>query len=151
MAKWDDIYQTVESTAYKAIKKTGEIADTASVHIKLKTISAKLNLKYVELGKLTYKQIKTEKSLAAEISGIISGIDSLRADAKALREKLEKAKEELNGVTLESLVVAVRVARAIKKNDGKDIDLKDFPLLMHVDEILSENKAVNIPWESFTF
>ncbi len=94
MAKWDEIYQTVESTAYKAIRKTGEIADTASVHIKLKAISAKLNLKYAELGKLTYKQIKTEKTLAAEITGIISEIDSLRADAKALRDKLEKAKEE---------------------------------------------------------
>ena len=61
-------------------------------------------------------------------------------------------KAVLNGVTLESLVVAVRVARAVKVCAQKGIlDLKNFPLLMHVDEILTEKKEVNIPWESFTF
>ncbi len=65
---------------------------------------------------------------------------------------IDEAKAELNGVTLESLVVAVRVARAVKVAAKKGIlDVKDFPLLMHVDEILTEKKAVNIPWESFTF
>ena len=65
---------------------------------------------------------------------------------------IDEAKEALNGVTLESLVVAVRVARAVRVRAAKgEIDLADFPLLMHVDEILSEKKPVNIPWESFTF
>lgn len=65
---------------------------------------------------------------------------------------IDQAKAELNGVTLESLVVAVRVARAVRVAAGKGIlDLKDFPLLLHVDEILTEGKEVNIPWESFTF
>ena len=65
---------------------------------------------------------------------------------------IDQAKEELNGVTLESLVVAVRVARAIKICADKGIlDREDFPLLMHVDEIISDKKEVNIPWESFTF
>ena len=65
---------------------------------------------------------------------------------------IDEAKAELNGVTLESLVVAVRVARAVKvaaKNGT--LDVKDFPLLMHVDEIITDKKEVNIPWESFTF
>ena len=30
-------------------------------------------------------------------------------------------------------------------------NLEDFPLLMHVDEIICGKKPVNIPWESFTF
>ncbi len=65
---------------------------------------------------------------------------------------LDEAKEALNGVTLESLVVAVRVARAVKIKASKgEADLSDFPLLMHVDEILSEGKSAEIPWESFTF
>ena len=65
---------------------------------------------------------------------------------------IDEAKEELKGVTLESLVVAVRVARAVKKHiaSGK-LDAADFPLLLHTDEILTEKKPVNIPWESFTF
>ena len=65
---------------------------------------------------------------------------------------IDEAKAELNGVTLESLVVAERVARAIKKA-AKNVALnaEDFPLLMYVDEIITEKKAVNIPWDKFTF
>lgn len=65
---------------------------------------------------------------------------------------IDEAKAELKGVTLESLVVAVRVARAVRVCAEKGVlDLADFPLLMHVDDILTEKKEVNIPWESFTF
>ena len=65
---------------------------------------------------------------------------------------IDQAKAELKGVTLESLVVAVRVARAVRKRAEKgEIRLEDYPLLMHVDEILTQHKAVNIPWEDFTF
>ena len=65
---------------------------------------------------------------------------------------IDEAKEKLNGVTLESLVVSERVARAVKKNINNGILKKeDFPLLLHIDEILSDKKEVNIPWEAFTF
>lgn len=65
---------------------------------------------------------------------------------------IDEAKEELNGVTLESLVVAERVARAIKVAASKGVlDAKDFPLLMHVDEIICQKQPVDIPWEAFTF
>ncbi len=65
---------------------------------------------------------------------------------------IDEAKAELNGVTLESLVVAVRVARAVKLNIEKGtLNKEDFPLLLHIDEILSEKKSVDIPWEAFTF
>jgi glycerol-3-phosphate dehydrogenase (NAD(P)+) len=65
---------------------------------------------------------------------------------------IDQAKSQLNGITLESLVVAVRVARAVRINIEKGIlNRDDFPLLLHIDEILSEKKSVNIPWEAFTF
>ena len=65
---------------------------------------------------------------------------------------IDEAKAELNGVTLESLVVAERVARAVKVSAKKGIlNTEDFPLLMHIDEILIDKKPVNIPWEKFTF
>lgn len=65
---------------------------------------------------------------------------------------IDEAKAELNGVTLESLVVAVRVARAVRvaAEKGK-LSLADFPLLMCVDSIITDKKAVDIPWERFTF
>lgn len=65
---------------------------------------------------------------------------------------IDEAKAELNGVTLESLVVAERVARAIRTaaKNGK-LNINDFPLLTHVDAIITEKKAADLPWESFTF
>lgn len=64
---------------------------------------------------------------------------------------IDEAKTELNGVTLESLVVAERVARAVKIRAAKgELDANDFPLLLHIDEILTEKKPVSIPWERFT-
>ena len=65
---------------------------------------------------------------------------------------IDEAKAELNGVTLESLVVAERVARAVKiaHRNGK-LNKSDFPLLYHVDEIIVQKKPVNMPWEDFTF
>jgi len=65
---------------------------------------------------------------------------------------IDEAKAELNGVTLESLVVAGRVARAIKiKAEKSLVNTKDFPMLMHIDEIITQKKSVDIPWEKFTF
>lgn len=65
---------------------------------------------------------------------------------------IDEAKAELKGVTLESLVVAERVAKAVKVKAEKElVNIEDFPLLMHIDEIITQKKAVNIPWERFTF
>ena len=65
---------------------------------------------------------------------------------------ITEAKAELAGVTLESLVVAERVAKAVRVKAEKGlVNLEEFPLLMHIDEIITQEKPVNIPWEKFTF
>ena len=57
---------------------------------------------------------------------------------------IDEAKEELKGVTLESLVVAERVARVVKKRIASvSLAAEDFPLLLHTDEILTQKKPVN--------
>ena len=65
---------------------------------------------------------------------------------------IDEAKAELAGVTLESLVVAERVAKAIRiRAERGQVDLKDFPVLMHIDDIITKKAPVDIPWEAFTF
>ncbi len=65
---------------------------------------------------------------------------------------IDEAKAELKGVTLESLVVAERVARAIKAAAALGrVDINEFPLLMHVNDVICEKKSADIPWEKFTF
>ena len=62
----------------------------------------------------------------------------------------DECMNRLKGVTLESLVVATRVAHAVKNwaKQGK-LNLKDFPLLMCVDGIINEGKPAVLPWDSF--
>ena len=65
---------------------------------------------------------------------------------------IDEAKAELNGVTLESLVVAERVARAIIKSaELGRVDLNEFPLLLHINDILTKKSDAALPWEKFTF
>ena len=62
----------------------------------------------------------------------------------------ERAMEELEGVTLESIVIATRTARAVRRliELGR-AKAEDFPLLLHVDDIISRGAQVAIPWSSF--
>jgi glycerol-3-phosphate dehydrogenase (NAD(P)+) len=60
--------------------------------------------------------------------------------------------EELQGVTLESIVIATRTARAVRKLAERGVvSLSDYPLLMHVDAIINEGASVDIPWKEFTW
>ena len=62
----------------------------------------------------------------------------------------DEAMNELSGVTLESIVIATRTARAVRRliELGK-VTEADFPLLMHIDDIINHGKPVDIPWSSF--
>ncbi|MBQ7016889.1 MAG: glycerol-3-phosphate dehydrogenase [Firmicutes bacterium] len=64
--------------------------------------------------------------------------------------KFEEAKAALNGVTLESLVIATRAAAAIRRKiELGELQAKDFPLLLHCDDIINNGAQVNIPWQQF--
>lgn len=62
----------------------------------------------------------------------------------------DEAMRELSGVTLESIVISERTARAVRLRmaSGK-ARAEDYPLLMHIDELISGRASVNIPWNSF--
>jgi glycerol-3-phosphate dehydrogenase (NAD(P)+) len=60
-----------------------------------------------------------------------------------------RAMEELAGITLESVAITSTVARVLRKlaANGK-AKLSDFPLLIHIDEIINHGAKVAIPWKS---
>ncbi len=60
---------------------------------------------------------------------------------------LAQALEQLKGVTLESISIITHAARAIRRRH--DATINDFPLLRHLDEIVSQNAPLNIPWHEF--
>lgn len=62
----------------------------------------------------------------------------------------DAAMSELSGVTLESIVISGRTAQAIRERiaDGRASE-NDYPLLMHIDDLISSKAHVNVPWNSF--
>ena len=93
MADWNNVRNGVGRAANKAIKKTGEVADVATIYVKIKMLEAKLDGYYTTLGKLTYKQLKTGESQAEKIKPIVDGIDVARDKVQALRVRLEDEKQ----------------------------------------------------------
>lgn len=64
----------------------------------------------------------------------------------------EEAMTLLSGVTLESVVVSRRVAAAIRRRAEQGlVDPADFPLLLHVDDVLERGADAELPWNLFTF
>ena len=92
MSKWDNIKSGVSRAANKTAKKANELAESAAQKLKLKAMNAKLSEKYEMLGRLTYKQLKSERSQAEKIAETIDAIDKLRADIKELKERIEDEK-----------------------------------------------------------
>ncbi len=65
---------------------------------------------------------------------------------------IDQAKAELKGVTLESLVVAERVARAVNARIAAGmLDARDFPLLLHTGRLLAGKGEAQLPWDDFRF
>ena len=65
--------------ANNAIKETGEAADLAALHIKLKALESKRDDEYEMLGRLTYRQLKTGVSQAERIAPVIENLDKIRS------------------------------------------------------------------------
>ena len=94
MANWENIKSGVSRAANTTIKKTGELAGNASMHMKLARLMSKRDDLFEKLGKLTYTQLKTDESHAEEISAVISQIDTLGIQIRAQKAKIEEAKAE---------------------------------------------------------
>jgi len=63
----------------------------------------------------------------------------------------DSAMRELDGLTLESVVIAARIGEALTTliDNGK-AQKSDYPLLLHVYDIITKNARVNIDWKAFT-
>lgn len=62
----------------------------------------------------------------------------------------DEAMAKLTGITLEGVVISERTAKAVEQLAARGVlDTKDFPLLMHIKELLFENKRIDLPWGAF--
>jgi glycerol-3-phosphate dehydrogenase (NAD(P)+) len=61
-----------------------------------------------------------------------------------------EAMEKLPGITMEGVVISIRTAKAVEELAalGK-LNMKDFPLLKHIKELLQDEAVINVPWKAF--
>ena len=114
-----------------------------------------------QAAKEMYKLLRSQN--APDMNNFFVGVGDLYVTVYGGRTRLvgillgrglniDEAKAELNGVTLESLVVAGRVAKALRIKAARgEANLEDFPLLTHMDDIITNGAEVAIPWEQFTY
>lgn len=61
-----------------------------------------------------------------------------------------EARRKMAGETLESVEIITRIGRALPKLESRGrARTRDFPLILHLDEIINQGKTVNIPWDRF--
>ena len=115
MANWSTVKDSAARATNKVIRKTGEVADVATIHVKIKMAEAKLDGYYTTLGKLTYKQLKTGESQAEKIKPIVEGIDAAREKIRLLREKLEEEKQRKKDAKAEKPEDIADIEKAIEE------------------------------------
>ncbi len=63
---------------------------------------------------------------------------------------MQEALDKFPGMTLESIPIITRVARALRKrHELGTANFNKFPLLRHLDEIINQGAQVKIPWNEF--
>ncbi len=62
----------------------------------------------------------------------------------------EEARRRMAGETLESVEIITRTARALPKLAARGlVDVKNFPLMMHMNAVINQGETINIPWDQF--
>lgn len=94
MANWNEIKKSATNVAKTTIRKTGELAESATMYVKLSALRAKRDELYQKLGKLTYKQLKLGSSRAEAIARVVKELDNVSYDIAKQKEKIEQVKAE---------------------------------------------------------
>ena len=62
----------------------------------------------------------------------------------------EEALEKLKGMTLESVSAVKALSEALKlKSEAGEFDFASVPLFSHVNDLMTKNQTVDIPWDNF--
>lgn len=100
MATFNEFCEKVKKGFQKGFQKFSveveKAADTASLHIKLNTLKAKISEHYEELGKLTYEKVHndTAEDVEARVETLIAMIAGKLAEQKEIRAELDRRKAE---------------------------------------------------------
>ena len=103
--KMNEFIKSAKKATKKAANTTMELADIASLNLKLQGQSVKLSEKYEKLGKLSYDKLSNDAdnaekiaTVVEEISAMIEQIENTKAEIKAKKvaRKAKKVAEKRN-------------------------------------------------------
>ena len=121
MATWKEIRRKVRKVASKAVSKTGELSDTASLHVKVAKKEALLSDLYEQFGRVAYQKIKTNADVDHKVKVLIEKIDIVRAEIYALNRAIEAKKlaktEDISSVREAEIAVERAEKRSNENND----------------------------------
>ena len=99
--KLECFIKSAKKATKKAANKTMELADIASLNVKLQGLKVKLSEKFEELGKLSYKklsgigEISTDEATEAESDATVDKIAELVEQIDKLYEEISCLKSEI--------------------------------------------------------
>lgn len=94
MSSWNEFKADASKLASKVAVKTGEIADAATIQLKLQGLKLRLCEQYEKLGRLTYKAAKiSEEDEPVDVDAQIAEIDRIKSDIKTLQEQINNKKQ----------------------------------------------------------
>ena len=112
--KLDGFIRSVKKATKKAANKTMELADVASLNIKLQALNVKLSEKFEELGRLSYKKLEGIGEIT-DAEGTETAADDVVDKIATTVEEINKLYEEIS--CLKAEIKSAKEARAQKRTD----------------------------------
>lgn len=119
MSTWREIRRGIRKVASKAVSKTGDITDTASLHVKLARKEALLADFYEQFGRVMYQKVKTGADVERKAKILLEKIDVIRAEIYAIKHAIEEKRIEREFEVSNAIEVEEAV-KATEKNSDTD-------------------------------
>lgn len=150
-----------------AFKNAYALGVAMTIGLVTRNLGAEAGLHYNSQAGAFYEAAREMQKLlkmqGAEEDSIILGIGDLYVTVYGGRTRklgillgegktYEEALKILAGVTLESTVISRRVFKAIfKKAELGLLDINEFPLIVHIANVMENQKDAELPWDDFRF
>ena len=96
MSAFNRFCKKAKRAAVKVGDKAGEMMQSVSRSVKIKSLEMRVDEKYEELGKIVYQDLYVDESLEDQKLQIIAEIDALFAEIAVLKEETDEDVEDID-------------------------------------------------------
>ena len=112
MSTLNDFGRNFKRVASKAVSKTGDLTDTASLHVKLARKEADLATLYEQFGRVAYQKVKAGSSADHKMKILIEKIDIVRSEIYAIKRTIKQKRSDLEFEVFNAIETEKAVERA---------------------------------------